>query len=133
MQLAWLLRRSRWTPASRCPSGCRMIGNRFDLVLIHDGFCALVSSAGRHDPELSDLACGSTRPGLDSVRIDALVIGEVELRIYRTLGREVRTLLTWIGRTDDHETRIGFALQTQSHVVEHGFCSVVDAPRLSRI
>src|SRR6185312_9006901 len=102
-QLARFFRCSRGTPASRCPSGCWMIWNRFDLGFIHSRFSALISSAGRYDPELSNLACCPARTSLNPVGINALVVGEVELRIYRTLGGEVRTLLGWISRTNDYK------------------------------
>src|SRR5205085_7212225 len=107
-----------------------MVRNGLDPILIDDRLRTLIRRAGGHDPELRNLASGSTGPRFNAAGVDALVIREIELRIHGTFCREVRPLLARIRGSDDHESSIGFTLQTQSHVVEHSLRSVVDAPRL---
>src|SRR5215813_2374327 len=110
-----------------------VIRDWLDLRLIHYRLTSLVSSAGRNDPELGDLSGSSTRTRLDTTGIDALIVGQVELRIHSPLCREVRPLLTWIGRSNDDEARIRLTLQAQSNIVKYGLGSVVDAPWLRLI
>src|SRR5437868_4170664 len=132
----WLrLARFFWCRSPSARRGLRswMIRDRLDLRLIHYRFSTLVGSTGRDNPELGDLAASSARAGFDTAWIDALIVREIELRIHGTFCREVRTFLTWIGRPNDHQSRIGLTLQTQSHVVEYGFRRIVDAPRLLQV
>jgi hypothetical protein len=56
-----------------------MIRDRFNPVLIHYRLSPLVGSAGWNDPELGYLAGGATRTALDPIRINTLVVREVEL------------------------------------------------------